>query len=340
MSVIVRRSFPVTRLRRLRSSPFGRRLVRETLLTASDLVCPLFVQEGKGAEAISTMPGIERLGLDALCLEAEKLVTLGVPAVLLFPVVESGAKSLDAAAAYDPEGLLQRAVRRLKSEFPMLGVMTDVALDPYTSHGQDGITDANGYVVNDETVACLVRQALSHAEAGADVVAPSDMMDGRIGAIRQALEAEGFINTSILAYAAKYASGFYGPFREAVGSAKALGKADKRTYQMDPANAEEALHEVAVDIEEGADMIMIKPGLSSLDIVWRVKEQFRMPTLVYQVSGEYAMIRLAAEAGCLEERTAVLESLLCMRRAGADAIVTYYARQAAEWLLNPAISWG
>lgn len=332
MSNYTPRPFPATRLRRLRAADFSRRLIAETRLSVHDLICPLFIMEGKGSQAIASMPGISRLGEDALCREAEKLVRLGIPAVLLFPVVGSEHKCLEGVAAFHPDGLVQRTVRLLKSSFPTLGVMTDVALDPYTSHGQDGLTDQSGYVLNDETVACLVKQALSHAEAGADMVAPSDMMDGRIGQIRQALEQAGFKNTGIVAYAAKYASGFYGPFRDAVGSAAALRGAGKQSYQLDPGNAEEALHEVAQDIAEGADMIMVKPGLPYLDIVRRVRETFKVPTLAYQVSGEYAMIRAAAAAGCFDEKTAVLESLLCMRRAGADAIVTYFAAQAAEWI--------
>jgi len=333
MTVHMLRQFPAVRLRRMRSSEFSRRLMAETNLSVNHLVCPMFVLEGKNRrESIESMPGVERMSLDLLCQEAEKLFELQVPAVAIFPVIESSAKSLHAESAYDPEGLVQRSVRTLKKHFPELGIITDVALDPYTTHGQDGVIDDKGYVLNDETVDILIRQALSHAEAGVDVVAPSDMMDGRIGLIRQALEQAGFINTKILAYSAKYASGFYGPFRDAVGSRHALGKANKSQYQMDPSNANEALHEVALDIQEGADMVMIKPGLPYLDIVWQVKQRFRVPTLVYQVSGEYAMLKAAAHSGWVDEKTAVLESLMAMRRAGADAILTYFAKQAAEWL--------
>ena len=325
--------FPGLRLRRLRRQDFSRRLMRETRLGADDLIQPLFIMEGRGRrEPVASMPGVERLTLDELLTEAETLTTLGVPAVALFPVTPPEAKSEDASEACNPEGLAQRAVRALKREFPELGVITDVALDPFTSHGQDGLVDASGYVMNDETVAALVGQALSHAEAGADVVAPSDMMDGRIGAIRQALEAAGHRHTLILAYSAKYASSFYGPFRDAVGSAANLGSGDKYSYQMDPANSDEALREVAMDLAEGADIVMIKPGLPYLDIVRRVKDQFAAPTFVYQVSGEYAMLMAAARNGWLNERAVILESLLAIKRAGADAILTYFARRAAGWL--------
>ncbi|HDJ86271.1 MAG TPA: porphobilinogen synthase, partial [Chromatiales bacterium] len=319
--------------RRMRRDEFSRRLMRETRLTADDLIYPVFVHEGEGRRApVASMPGIERLSIDALLREAERCLGLGLPALALFPVTHAECKSDDAREAYNPDGLAQRSVRALKEAFPELGVITDVALDPFTRHGQDGLLDAHGYVVNDETVEVLVRQALSHAEAGADVVAPSDMMDGRIGAIRRALEEAGHRNTRILAYSAKYASHFYGPFRDAVGSAASLGGGDKYSYQMDPANGDEALRETALDIEEGADMVMIKPGLPYLDIVRRVKETFGVPTFVYQVSGEYAMITAAARAGWLEERACVLESLTAMRRAGADAILTYFAPRAAQWL--------
>ncbi|HSN70874.1 MAG TPA: porphobilinogen synthase [Steroidobacteraceae bacterium] len=329
--------FPATRLRRMRRDDFSRRLARETTLTADDLIYPVFVTEGREVrEPVPSMPGIERLSIDLLVREAEDLVRLGVPAVALFPVTPPAAKSLDASEAWNPEGLAQRAVRALKAATPELGVITDVALDPFTTHGQDGIIDDAGYVLNDVTVAALVRQATSHAEAGADVVAPSDMMDGRIGAIREALELGGHSNTRILAYSAKYASSFYGPFRDAVGSAGNLGKGNKFTYQMDPANSDEALREVALDLQEGADMVMIKPGMPYLDIVRRVKETFGAPTLVYQVSGEYAMLKAAAANGWLDERAVVLESLMSIRRAGADAILTYFARQVAEWLAQPA----
>ncbi|MDQ2069704.1 porphobilinogen synthase [Natronospira bacteriovora] len=326
-------AFPATRLRRMRKDDFSRRLMRETVLTADDLIYPMFVLEGEAQrQQVPSMPGIERLSIDGIMREAEELLRLGIPAIALFPVVPPEAKSLDASEAWNPEGLVQNTVAAIKSEFPELGVITDVALDPYTSHGQDGIIDNEGYVLNDETTAALVRQALSHAEAGADVVAPSDMMDGRIGAIRNALEGASHRHTRILSYAAKYASSFYGPFRDAVGSATALGKADKKTYQMDPANSDEALREVALDLKEGADMVMIKPGMPYLDIVHRVKQQFGVPTFVYQVSGEYAMLMAAAENGWLDEQAVVLESLTAIKRAGADGILTYFARRAAEWL--------
>lgn len=325
--------FPATRMRRMRRDDFSRRLMRETTLTANDLIYPMFVLEGKGQrEAVASLPGIERVSVDELLKEAAELVKLGIPAVALFPVTPTAKKSLDAQEAWNPEGLAQRAVRALKKEFPALGVITDVALDPFTTHGQDGLIDASGYVLNDETVAALVKQALSHAEAGADVVAPSDMMDGRIGAVRSALESNGHIHTRILAYAAKYASSFYGPFRDAVGSAANLGAGDKYTYQMDPANSDEALREVALNLAEGADMVMIKPGLPYLDIVRRVKDEFGAPTFVYQVSGEYAMLMAAAQNGWLDERAVVLESLVCIKRAGADGILTYFAKRVAGWL--------
>ena len=330
---IIPGQFPGIRPRRLRRDEFSRRLVRETVLTSADLIQPIFVIEGsKCRQPIASMPGIERVSIDELLRDAEKLVLLGVPAIALFPVTPAEAKSLDAAEAYNADGLAQRAVRALKAAFPELGVITDVALDPFTSHGQDGLVDANGYVLNDETVSVLVRQALSHAEAGADIVAPSDMMDGRIAALREALEAHDFIHTRILAYSAKYASSFYGPFRDAVGSAAALGKGNKYSYQMDPANSDEALREVALDLDEGADLVMIKPGMPYLDIGRRVKDQFAVPTLVYQVSGEYAMLMAAARNGWLDERAVVMESLLAIKRAGADAILSYFAAQAAAWL--------
>jgi porphobilinogen synthase len=325
-------AYPDTRLRRMRRDDFSRRLMRETVLTANDLIQPVFVHELGAAAPIASMPGIERLSIDGLLRVAEQACTLRIPALALFPVTAPEAKSADAAAAWDDDGLCQRAVRALKQRFPELGVITDVALDPYTSHGQDGLVDAAGYVTNDATVDALVRQALSHAHAGADVVAPSDMMDGRIGAIRVALEEAGFVHTRILAYAAKYASSFYGPFRDAVGSASALGKADKTTYQMDPANSDEALREVAQDLDEGADMVMVKPGMPYLDIVRRVKDAFGVPTFAYQVSGEYAMLKAAAGHGWLDERACVLESLLAFRRAGADGVLTYFAPDAARWL--------
>ena len=324
--------FPGLRLRRLRRDPFIRRLVRETRLNIDDLIQPLFILEGQGREAVASMPGVERLSLDELLKEAEALVELGVPALVLFPVTPPAAKSDDAREAYNPNGLVQRAIRALKREFPDLGVITDVALDPFTRHGQDGLVDEDGYVMNDATVQVLVRQALSHAEAGADIVAPSDMMDGRIGAIREALEAEEYVHTRILAYSAKYASSFYGPFRDAVGSAANLKGGNKYSYQMDPANSDEALREVAMDLEEGADIVMIKPGMPYLDIVRRVKEQFAVPTFVYQVSGEYAMLLAAAQNGWLNEEAVIMESLLSIKRAGADAILSYFARRVAGWL--------
>jgi porphobilinogen synthase len=325
-------AYPHTRLRRMRRDPFSRRLMREHRLTADDLIYPVFVHEAAGRAPVPSMPGIERLSLDDLLQVAGEAVELGIPALALFPVTAAEAKSLDAAEAWNPEGLAQRAVRALKARFPELGVITDVALDPYTSHGQDGLLDEAGYVVNDATVAALVRQALSHAQAGADVVAPSDMMDGRIGAIRAALEQAGHVNTRILSYAAKYASSFYGPFRDAVGSAGALGGGNKYSYQMDPGNSDEALREVALDLDEGADMVMVKPGMPYLDIVRRVKERFGVPTFAYQVSGEYAMLKAAAEHGWLDGRACVLEALLCFRRAGADAVLSYFALDAARWL--------
>ena len=325
--------FPGTRMRRMRRDPFSRRLARETSLTADDLIQPLFVIEGKNQrEPVASMPGIERLSIDLLTGEAARLYELGIPAIALFPVPDPAAKSDDGREACNPEGLVQRAVRALKKAEPGLGVITDVALDPYTTHGQDGLIDASGHVMNDATVEVLVKQARSQAAAGADVVAPSDMMDGRIGAIRAALEEDGRHDTRILAYSAKYASCFYGPFRDAVGSGAALGKSDKASYQMDPANSDEAIREVALDIEEGADIVMIKPGLPYLDIVRRVKDRFGVPTFVYQVSGEYAMIAAAAANGWVDEKKTVLESLVCIRRAGADGILSYYAGRVAAWL--------
>ncbi|MEZ5541227.1 MAG: porphobilinogen synthase [Pseudomonadota bacterium] len=325
--------YPATRMRRMRRDRFSRRLMQETTLTSADLIYPVFVLEGTGQrERVDSMPGIERLSIDLLVQTARELHGLGIPAVALFPVTPVERKSDDAREAYNPEGLAQRAVRALKDAVPELGVITDVALDPFTTHGQDGLIDATGYVMNDETVEVLVRQACSHAAAGADIVAPSDMMDGRIGAVRTALEAAGHRNTRILAYAAKYASSFYGPFRDAVGSAANLGAGDKYSYQMDPANSDEALHEVALDLEEGADMVMVKPGMPYLDIVRRVKDNFGVPVFAYQVSGEYAMLKAAAANGWLNERAVVMEALLCIKRAGADAILSYYALDAARWL--------
>ncbi len=307
--------------------------MRETHLSPDNLIYPMFICEGQSQrEPVPSMPGIERLSVDLLAAEATEIVALGIPAVAVFPVTAPNAKSLDARAAYDPEGLAQRAVRALKDAQPELGVMTDVALDPFTTHGQDGLLDDTGYVTNDATVEVLVKQALSHAVAGADVVAPSDMMDGRIGAIRRGLENSGFRNTKILAYSAKYASAFYGPFRDAVGSADNLAGADKFTYQMDPANTDEALREVALDLEEGADMVMVKPALAYLDIVQRVKTEFGVPTMAYQVSGEYAMLKAAANQGWLDEQAVVLESLMSIRRAGADGILSYFSKSAARWL--------
>jgi len=327
--------FPHTRSRRMRHDDFSRRLMRENVLTTDDLIYPVFVLDGKNrSEAVSSMPGIQRQSLDVLLKVAEECVKFGIPALALFPVVDQSFKSLDATEARNPDGLVPRTIKALKAAFPELGIITDIALDPYTSHGQDGLIDDSGYVLNDETVAVLVNQALCHAQAGADVVAPSDMMDGRIGAIRSALEAAGHIHTRILAYSAKYASSFYGPFRDAVGSAANLGKGDKTTYQMDPANSDEALKEVALDIEEGADMFMVKPGMPYLDIVRRVKEEFGVPTFAYQVSGEYAMLKAASQNGWLDEKTCVLESLLAFKRAGADGVLTYYALDAARWLKN------
>jgi porphobilinogen synthase len=328
--------FPGSRMRRMRRDDFSRRLMRESALTADDFIYPVFVLDGeKRVEKVGSMPGVERQSLDLLLKTAERAVKLGIPALALFPVVDQSFKTELAEEAYNPEGLVPRVVRALKKEFPELGVITDVALDPYTVHGQDGLidpTDPRGYVLNDETLAVLVKQALCHAEAGADVVAPSDMMDGRVGAIRSALEAKQLIYTRILAYSAKYASAFYGPFRDAVGSAANLGKGNKYTYQMDPANSDEAIREVALDIAEGADMVMVKPGMPYLDIVRRVKDELKVPTYVYQVSGEYAMLKAAAQNGWLNEEACVLEALLGFKRAGADGILTYFALDAAEWL--------
>ncbi len=325
--------FPGVRMRRMRRDAFSRRLMRESRLHVDDLIYPLFVCEGEGQrQAVDSMPGIERLSIDLLGDEARSVQTLGIPAIALFPVTPAAGKSDDAREAWNPEGLAQRAVRAVKQACPELGVITDVALDPFTRHGQDGLIDASGYVINDETVEALVKQALSHAAAGADVVAPSDMMDGRVGAIRLALEQADYRHTRILAYAAKYASAFYGPFRDAVGSAANLGSGDKYSYQMDPANSDEALWEVSLDLEEGADMVMVKPGMPYLDIVRRVKDQFGAPTYAYQVSGEYAMLMAAAQNGWLDQRAVVMESLLAFKRAGADGILTYFAKRAAQWL--------
>lgn len=330
---MIERQFPITRMRRMRADDFSRRLMRENQLTCADLIYPMFVIEGfEQRQAVQSMPGVERLSIDLLVNEAHELVKLGIPMIAIFPVVPQEGKSLDAAEAYNPEGLAQRAVRAVKAACPELGVMTDVALDPFTTHGQDGIIDDKGYVLNDDTIDVLMKQALSHAEAGADVIGPSDMMDGRIVEIRDLLEENGHLNTRIMAYSAKYASSYYGPFRDAVGSAANLGKSNKANYQMDPANSNEALHEVALDINEGADMVMVKPGLPYLDIVYRIKTEFKVPTYAYHVSGEYAMLKAAAQNGWLDERKVALETLLCFKRAGADGILTYYAKQVAQWL--------
>ncbi len=330
-------SFPAGRPRRLRRDDFTRRLVRENRLSADDFIYPVFVLQGQGRrEAVPSMPGVERLSLDLLLPVAEECLALGIPALALFPVIDTSLKDAQGSEAANPEGLIPAAVRGLKARFPELGVMTDVALDPYTSHGQDGLLDESGYILNDPTVAQLVKQALAHAAAGADIVAPSDMMDGRIGAVRQALEAAGHVHTRIMAYSAKYASAFYGPFRDAVGSAASLGKSNKKVYQMDPANSNEALREVALDIAEGADMVMVKPGLPYLDVLRRVKDEFAMPTFAYQVSGEYAMLKAAAQNGWLAHDAAMLESLLAFGRAGADGVLTYFAREAARLLKSGA----
>lgn len=326
-------NFPATRMRRMRYHDFSRRLMAENLLSCNDLIYPVFVIEGENKkESVASMPGVERLSIDLLVQEATECHALGIPMLALFPVTPAGAKSDDAAEAFNPDGLAQRAVRAIKAACPDLGIMTDIALDPFTSHGQDGLINAQGYVMNDETVAVLVKQALSHAQAGADVVAPSDMMDGRIGMIREALESASYINTQILAYSAKYASSFYGPFRDAVGSAGNLGKGNKFSYQMDPANSDEALREVQLDLQEGADIVMVKPGMPYLDIISRVKDEFGVPVFAYQVSGEYAMLKAASLNGWLDEKQVVLESLLSFKRAGSDAILTYYAKSVAQWL--------
>ena len=321
------------RLRRMRKDEFSRRLMREHYLTVDDLIYPVFIIEGKQKEElISSMPGIKRQSIDLILETATECFALGIPAIALFPVIDATLRTDDAKEAYNPKGLVQRTVKVLKKQLPDLGVITDIALDPFTRHGQDGLIDASGYVLNDETIEVLIKQALSHANAGADVVAPSDMMDGRIGKIREALEKEGFIHTKILAYSAKYASSFYGPFRDAVGSSENLGKSDKNSYQMDPANTDEALTEVKLDMDEGADMVMVKPGLPYLDIVYRVKTTFGLPTYAYQVSGEYAMLKAASQNGWLDEKATVMESLLAFKRAGADGILTYYAIEVAKWI--------
>jgi porphobilinogen synthase len=325
--------YPQTRMRRMRRDAFSRNLMRENTLTSADFIYPVFVLEGENrVEDIKSMPGVQRKSLDLLLADAAECVRLGIPAMAIFPVIDASLKSLDAAEAYNPNGLVPRVVSTLKKHFPELGIITDIALDPYTSHGQDGLIDDNGYVINDETVAVLAQQAQVHAMAGADIVAPSDMMDGRIAAVRAALDRKGCIHTRILAYSAKYASSFYGPFRDAVGSSGNLGKGNKYTYQMDPANSDEALWEVGLDLQEGADMVMVKPGMPYLDIVRRVKDEFKAPTFVYQVSGEYAMLKAAAQNGWLNEKAVVLESLLAFKRAGADGVLTYFAIDAARWL--------
>ena len=327
--------FPNTRMRRLRKQDFTRRLVAENTLTVSDLICPMFVLEGVNQkESVSSMPSVERLSIDLLVKEAHELVELGIPAIALFPVTPMQAKTLCASEAYNPDGLAQRAVRAIKQAIPNIAVITDVALDPFTSHGQDGLIDEQGYVLNDETIEVLVKQAISHAQAGADIVAPSDMMDGRVGALRQALESHGFINTCIMAYSAKYASSYYGPFRGAVGSAGNIKGSNKKSYQMDPANSDEAMREIALDLKEGADMVMVKPGMPYLDIVRRCKDEFKVPTFAYQVSGEYAMHKAAFANGWLNEDEVIVESLIAFKRAGADGILTYFAKQAAI-LLKP-----
>ncbi len=328
-----RGSFPLSRPRRLRKDDFSRRMVQENSISADMLIQPYFIVDGENRrDPVSAMPGVSRLSIDQLLIEARQIHSLGVPALVLFPVTDDAVKTADCAAAYDPDGLAQRAIRALKKDLPELGVMTDVALDPYSVHGHDGLMDASGYIVNDETVDVLVKQAVSHAEAGADIVGPSDMMDGRVGAIRQALEAAGYIHTKILSYSAKYASSFYGPFREAVGAAKALAGANKYTYQLDPANSDEAMHEIAADLAEGADMIMVKPGLPYLDIVRRAKDSFGVPTFAYHVSGEYSMLKAASNAGWLDEREVVLETMMSFKRAGCDGVLTYYSKDIATWL--------
>lgn len=325
--------YPFTRMRRMRRDDFSRRLMRENRLTTDDLIYPVFVLEGENrSEAVASMPGVERKSIDLLVKEAEEVAALGIPMMTLFPVTPPEAKSERAEEAYNPDGLTHRAIRAIKDAVPELGIMTDVALDPFTSHGQDGLMDEHGYIINDETVDVLVRQAVSHAEAGADVLGPSDMMDGRIGQIRDGLEQEGHLNTRIMSYAAKYASSFYGPFRDAVGSAANLAGGNKYSYQMDPANTDEALREVAMDLQEGADMVMVKPGMPYLDIVQRVKQEFKVPTYAYQVSGEYAMLKAAGMNGWIDERACVLEALMSMKRAGADGVLTYFSKDVAWWL--------
>jgi len=331
MPIITPSQYPAVRMRRMRRDPFSRALMRENTVTASDLIYPVFVLDGENQrQQVASMPGVERVSIDLLLKVAEEAVHLGIPVLALFPVVESALKTYDGVEATNPDGLVPRAVRALKREFPQLGLMTDVALDPYTTHGQDGLPDENGYIVNEKTIAMLTRQALAQAEAGVDIVAPSDMMDGRIGAIRVALEEQALIHTRIMAYSAKYASGYYGPFREAVGSSANLGKADKNTYQMDPANSDEALREVALDIAEGADMVMVKPGMPYLDVVRRVKDEFKVPTFAYQVSGEYAMLQAAFQNGWLDPDKVIMETMMSFKRAGADGVLTYFALDVAR----------
>ena len=333
MTIIVPASYPAARMRRMRRDPFSRALMRENVVTASDLIYPVFILDGQNQrQQVASMPGVERVSVDLLLKVAEEAVSLGIPMLALFPVVDASLKTYDGVEATNPEGLVPRAVRELKKHFPELGIMTDVALDPYTTHGQDGLPDENGYIVNEKTIEMLIRQSLAQAAAGVDVVAPSDMMDGRIGAIRNALEADSHIHTRIMAYSAKYASAFYGPFRDAVGSAANLGKADKNTYQMDPANTDEALREVALDLAEGADMVMVKPGMPYLDVVRRVKDEFKVPTFAYQVSGEYAMLKAAAQNGWLDHDKVMMESMMAFKRAGADGVLTYFALEVARKL--------
>ncbi len=333
MPSIITGQYPSTRMRRMRRDPFSRALVRENTVTAADLIYPVFILDGENQrQQVASMPGVERVSVDLLMKVAEECVTLGIPVLALFPVIDASLKTYDGVEATNPDGLVPRAVRRLKKEFPQLGILTDVALDPFTTHGQDGLPDENGYIVNEKTIDMLVRQSLAQAEAGVDIVAPSDMMDGRMGVIRSALEECGFIHTRLMAYSAKYASAFYGPFRDAVGSAANLGKADKNTYQMDPANIDEALREVALDLAEGADMVMVKPGMPYLDVVRRVKDEFRVPTFAYQVSGEYAMIKAAAQNGWLDHDKVMMESMMAFKRAGADGVLTYFALDVARKL--------
>jgi len=333
MSTIITGQYPATRMRRMRRDPFSRALMRENTVTASDLIYPVFILDGENQrQQVASMPGVERVSVDLLLKVAEECVALGIPVLALFPVIDASLKTYDGVEATNPDGLVPRAVRALKKHFPQLGILTDVALDPYTTHGQDGLPDETGYIVNEKTIEMLTRQALAQAEAGVDVVAPSDMMDGRMGVIRSALEERGFIHTRLMAYSAKYASAFYGPFRDAVGSAANLGKADKNTYQMDPANIDEALREVALDLAEGADMVMVKPGMPYLDVVRRVKDEFRVPTFAYQVSGEYAMLKAAAQNGWLDHDKVMMESMMAFKRAGADGVLTYFALDVARKL--------